>query len=121
MSEVPLYAVVDDRNQQFRAAVGQRVRIALRSDLEPGSTVTFDKVCAVTADPATGQPGAVGSPYVDGATVTGCVVGNVRGQKLYIQKFKRRKNMRRRTGFRAHYTEIRVDGIHVGGTRGGDA
>lgn len=104
-----MYAVVEDRNQQFRAAVGQRVRIPLRSDLEPGSTVTFDKVCLVT-----GEPAAVGSPYVDGASVTASVLGNVRGPKLYVQKFKRRKNMRRRTGFRAHYTEIRVDAIEVG-------
>ena len=56
----------------------------------------------------------------DGATVTASVVGNVRGKKLYIQKFKRRKNMRRRTGFRAHYTEIRVDGIQMGGKEVGE-
>ena len=33
------------------------------------------------------------------------------GPKLVVQKFKRRKNYRRRTGFRARYTEIRVDAI----------
>ncbi len=105
-----MYAVVEDRNQQFRAAVGQRVRIPLRQDLETGSKVTFDKVCLVT-----GEGGAVGSPYVAGAKVTAVVLGNVQGHKVFIQKFKRRKNMRRRTGFRPQFTEIQVDGIHLEG------
>ena len=75
-----MYAVVDDRNQQFRATPGERVKIALRSDLEPGSTVTFDKVCLVTG----GDKGAIGSPYVDGATVTASVLGN--GQQALAAK-----------------------------------
>ena len=104
-----MYAVVEDRNQQFRAAVGQRLRIALRRDLEPGSTVTFDRVRLVT-----GEHGAVGSPYVAGASVKAVVLGSVQGPKLFIQKFKRRKNMRRRTGFRARFTEIRVEAIETG-------
>lgn len=105
-----MYAVVEDRNQQFRAAIGQRVRIPLREDLEPGSQVTFDKVCLVT-----GEAAAVGTPYVDGASVTAKVLGRVQGRKLFIQKFKRRKNMRRRTGFRPRFTEIVVEGITVEG------
>ncbi len=104
-----MYAVVEERNQQFRATVGQRLLIPLRRDLEPGSTLTFDNVCLVTGD-----KGVVGSPYVAGASVVAVVLGNVQGPKLFIQKFKRRKNMRRRTGFRAQYTEIRVEDIRIG-------
>ncbi len=104
-----MYAVVEDRNQQFRATVGQRLLIPLCRDLEPGSALTFDKVCLVTGD-----KGVVGSPYVAGASVVAVVLGNVQGPKLFIQKFKRRKNMRRRTGFRAQYTEIRVEDIRIG-------
>lgn len=101
-----MYAVVDDRNQQFRAEPGQRVQLPLNESWEPGATVTFDKVCLVTGDQA-----QVGAPYVDGVSVTATVVGMVKGPKLIVQKIRRRKNSRRRTGFRARFTEIKIDSI----------
>ena len=107
-----MFAVVDDRNQQFRAVPGHKVLIALQKSLEPGSTITFDKVCLVGAGDGGGDP-KIGTPHVAGASVTAKVLREVAGPKLVIQKFKRRKNQRRRTGFRAHYTEIQIESIHV--------
>ena len=101
-----MYAVVDDRNQQFRAEPGQRIQIALDDSLEPGAEITFDKICLVTGDQA-----RIGAPYVDGVSVTATVIGTVKGPKLVIQKIRRRKNYRRRTGFRARYTEIEIGQI----------
>lgn len=101
-----MYAVVDDRNQQFRAEPGKRVQIAHNEALEPGSSLTFDKVCLVT-----GEAAKIGSPYVDGVSVKATVIGQVEGPKVVIQKIRRRKNSRRRTGFRARYTEIEIQSI----------
>jgi large subunit ribosomal protein L21 len=106
-----MYAVFEDRNQQFRAAAGDRLYLPLMRDpktgtLAPGQKVTFDKVCLIT-----GEGAQVGTPYVKGAKVNATVLGTVKGPKLVVQKLRRRKNSRRRTGFRARYTEIRVDGI----------
>ena len=101
-----MYAVVDDRNQQFRAEPGKRVKLAFDASLEPGSEVTFDKVCLVTGD-----NGQVGAPYCSGVTVKGKVIGMAKGPKLVVQKFRRRKNSRRRTGFRARYTEVQIESI----------
>lgn len=101
-----MYAVVDDRNQQFRAEPGQRVQIPFNESLEAGASVSFDKVCLVTGD-----AGKVGTPYVDGVSVKATVLGTVKGPKLVVQKIRRRKNSRRRTGFRARYTEIKIDSI----------
>ena len=108
-----MYAVVEDRNQQFRAAPGERVRIALQADLEPGSSMTFDKVCLIGGDGADGAEGRIGTPYVDGATVTAKVVGEVKGPKLVVQKLRRRKNSRRKTGFRARFTEVEIESINA--------
>lgn len=108
-----MFAVVDDRNQQFRAVPGNKVLIALQKSLEPGSTITFDKVCLVGGGGDGGGEPKIGTPHVAGASVTAKVLGQVAGPKLVIQKFKRRKNQRRRTGFRAHYTEIQIEAIHV--------
>ena len=101
-----MFAVVDDRNQQFRAVPGEKIVISLLSSAEPGSILTFDKVCLVGGD----NP-RVGAPHVAGAKVTAKVIGQVNGEKLVVQKFKRRKNQRRRTGFRAHFTEIQIEAI----------
>jgi large subunit ribosomal protein L21 len=102
-----MHAILEDRNQQYRVAEGDRVLIAFNRELEQGSMVQFDKVCAITGD--TPQ---VGEPYVEGASVTAKVIcAEVKGPKLVVQKFKRRKNYRRRTGFRARFTEVRIESI----------
>jgi len=104
-----MHAVVEDRNLQYRVAAGDRLLIALDGSLDEGATVTFDKVCLVT-----GSEPKIGTPYVDGASVKATVVRNqVKGPKLIVQKFKRRKGYRKRTGFRARFTEIRIDSIDV--------
>ena len=106
-----MYAVFEDRNQQFRASPGARLRIPLMSDpkkepLQAGNKLTFDKVCLVT-----GENAKIGTPYVQGVKVSATVLGTVKGPKLVVQKLRRRKNSRRRTGFRARYTEIQIDAI----------
>ncbi len=104
-----MHAVLEDRNQQYRVAQGDRVLIALNSEVEVGSIVTFDKVCLVTGDAP-----KIGTPYVEGASVTAKILKNeVKGPKLVIGKFKRRKNYRRRTGFRARYTEVQIEAINA--------
>ncbi len=102
-----MHAVLADRNKQYRVATGDRLLIDLNTSLEPGSEITFDKVCFLGGD----DP-KIGEPFVEGASVTAKVLRQeVKGPKLIIQKFKRRKNYRRRTGFRARYTEILIEAI----------
>lgn len=103
-----MYAVIEDRNQQYRVAPGDRILLPLNDSLEAGAALTFDKVCLVGGDET-----RIGAPYVAGATVTAVVEGTVKGPKLIIQKFKRRKNYRRRTGFRARFTAVRIEKIEL--------
>ncbi|MEZ5963383.1 MAG: 50S ribosomal protein L21 [Planctomycetota bacterium] len=100
------YAIFVDRTQQYRVSPGERVRLAYNPQWQPQASVTFDDVCAVG-----GEAPRIGAPYVAGASVTAKVVGEVAGPKLVVQKFRRRKNSRRRTGFRAKYTEVRIESI----------
>ncbi len=105
-----MYAVVDDRNQQYRVQPGDRIRIHHR-DATAGDTLTFDKICAVSGE---GEgAGRVGTPFVQGVTVTAKVVRQMKGPKVVICKFRKRKNSRRRTGFRAQYTEIQIEAINA--------
>jgi large subunit ribosomal protein L21 len=101
-----MYAVIEDRNQQHRVSPGDRVAVAYRAEAEPGATLTFDRVCLVG-----GEQTRIGTPYVTGATVTATVLRSGKGPKLIVQKFRRRKGYRRRTGARARFTEILIDQV----------
>lgn len=106
-----MYAVLDDRNQQYRVAQGDKIKIHLKQGANEGDTLTFDKVCAVggSGDAA----GKVGTPFVDGASVTAKVIRNVKGPKVIYARFRRRKNSRSRSGFRAQYTMVQIESINA--------
>lgn len=104
-----MYAVVDDRNQQYRVQPGDRIKIHLRNGVAEGETLTFDKVCLVGGEGV----GRVGTPFLSGASVTAKVVRQIKGPKVVICKFRKRKNSRRRTGFRARFTEIQIESINA--------
>ena len=100
------YAVVVDGGRQYRVMEGQELEIDFRH-LPAGSEVVFDDVLAVSK---AGQL-TIGKPKVKGAKVKAEVLGLVQGEKIYVQKFARRKNYRRRTGHRSISTKIRIASI----------
>lgn len=102
------YAVVADGGRQYRVMEGQEVDIDFRH-LPAGSELVFEDVLAVSR---AGEL-TIGTPKVAGAKVKAEVVGLVQGPKIHVQKFKRRKNYRRRTGHRALATKVRIASIGV--------
>jgi large subunit ribosomal protein L21 len=103
------YAIFKTRGQQFRAEPGRTVQIPLM-EVDPGATVTFDEVL-LSSD---GETVTTGAPTVAGASVTGEVIGHVAGKKLYVFRFKRRKNYRKKTGHRQKYTQIMITEVKAG-------
>ena len=79
-------------------------------DREPGSKVTFDQVF-LTVD---GDKIKTGQPTVKGAKVSAEIVQHVKGDKIYVFKFKRRKNYRRKTGHRQRYTDVKITSLKLG-------
>jgi large subunit ribosomal protein L21 len=105
---VNMYAIITDGNRQYRVEEGQEVIINYR-DVPAGEKITFDRVLAVGGD----GDARLGSPLVSGANVAAEVIGPEKGEKLVIQKLRRRKNMRRKTGERHVYTRVRIGKISV--------
>ena len=103
-----MYAIIKDGTRQFRVEQGQEIEIDYR-DVAAGDEVKFEQVLAA------GEGGDLkfGSPFLSGASVSANVVGTVQGPKLVIQKFRRRKNSRRKTGHRQMYTKVRIGAIAV--------
>ena len=103
-----MYAIFVDGGKQYRAEPGKEIDIDYR-EIAQGESLEFPKVLAVGGDDGF----KLGTPTVDGATVKVSVLGPKQGEKVYIQKFRRRKNSKRRTGHRQLYTRVRIESIDV--------
>ncbi len=101
-----MYAIISDGKRQYRVEEGQELVINYR-DVPAGEKIKFDQVLAVGGDGDT----KLGLPLVKGASVAAEVLGPEKGEKLVIQKLRRRKNMRRKTGERHIYTRVRISSI----------
>ena len=101
-----MYAIVNINGIQTRV-VPEEVLSVARLSGQPGDTLTFDQVLLV----ADGEKIAFGQPYLEGASLTAELVEHLRGPKLKIFKYKRRKDYRRRRGYRDDLTRIRVSAI----------
>ncbi len=102
-----MYAIFEDGSHQFRVREGDHVRVD-RRDGKAGDTVTFSKVLMLA-----GEDGktTIGAPLVEQVLVQAKIVNQFRTKKIIIQKFRRRKNMRRRNGHRQSYTMVRITSI----------
>lgn len=105
-----MYAIFKALGHQFKVREGDVLRLPLMDEAEPGSTLTFDEVL-LTSD---GDTIKAGTPVVPNASVKAEVVGLAKGDKIYVFKFKRRKNYRRKTGHRQKYTEVRITEVKAG-------
>ena len=105
-----MYAVVRTGGKQYRVEAGSTL-IVEKLGVEPGSQVTFDRVLLV----GDGETVTVGHPTVEGATVSGTVLGESLGDKIVVFKFKQKVKYRRRTGHRQRLTRVRIDAITAAG------
>ncbi len=104
-----MYAIIEDSGTQIRVKAGDVLDVDLRRLAPEAGTVTFERVLLL-GEPGQGEP-VIGTPYVDGAAVTAEVIGTVRGEKIDIFKYKRRKGYRRRRGHRQSYLRIKIGEI----------
>jgi large subunit ribosomal protein L21 len=103
-----MYAIIEDGGRQFKVEEGQELQIDYR-DLPNGQQVIFDRVLAVRTDDSL----QLGQPTLP-ASVTAEVLGSAQGEKVFIQKFRRRKTFRKRTGHRQLFTRVKIQKIALG-------
>jgi large subunit ribosomal protein L21 len=105
-----VFAIIESGGKQHRVAVGDVLDVELLG-AEAGSTVEIDRVLLV----ADGATVTAGRPTVADARVVSTVLGESKGPKLIVFKYKSKKRVRKKTGHRQHYTRLRIDDIVVGG------
>jgi large subunit ribosomal protein L21 len=99
------YAIIKVAGKQYRVREGERLLVdRLRED--DGATFS-PTVLLVGGDGAPQlEPGA--------GVVTATVLGQTKGPKIRIGKYKKRTGYRRHTGFRASLTQIQIESIGGG-------
>lgn len=103
-----MYAVIETGGKQYRVQQGDLVKVEKLAVAE-GETVIFDRVLLVS-----GENGVkIGSPVVDGATVSGTVKRQGKAKKIIVFKYKPKKNYRRKNGHRQPYTQILIDAVNA--------
>ena len=105
-----MYAVIETGGKQYRVEVGTELEVELL-DVEPGKTVTLDRVLLV----ADGDVASIGRPVVDGAAVSAEVVRQTRGDKVIAFKYRPKARRRVKKGHRQELTVLRVSDIVLDG------
>ena len=107
-----MFVVIEDGSHQYTIQEGDTLTIDYRATATEGDSITFESVLLANG----GGASSIGTPVIEGASVEAeVVIPEVKGEKLEIQKFRRRKNSRRHTGHRQKFTTVRIKSITVPG------
>ena len=100
-------AIISAGNKQYKVSQGETIYIDKVNQAD-GSAISFDAIMVVNEGDV-----KVGTPIVAGVTVEGKIVGQVKGEKIKIYKYKSKKNFHRRAGHRQPYTKVKITAINA--------
>ena len=103
-----MYAIIVTGGKQYRVAEGEFLKVETL-EAEVGAEVVLGEVLAVSTEEGL----KVGTPLVEGATVTATVTKHGRGDKVRIFKFRRRKHSMKSGGHRQNFTELKITKIQA--------
>lgn len=100
------FAVIATGGKQYIVREGDTLQVELMGEHKEGDTITFDEVL-MTDD---GKASKLGTPNT-GGKVTATYLGEKKGKKLTIIRYKAKSNRDRRIGHRQHYAEVKIEKI----------
>jgi large subunit ribosomal protein L21 len=103
------YAIIEDSGTQMKIEPGDRLEVDLRDLKEGQTTLTFNKVLLVSSEAGL----KIGQPVVEGATVTAKILGQIKDDKVWVERFTRRKGFHRRVGHRQKYIAVQIEAINA--------
>ena len=101
-----VFAIILTGGKQYKVNEGDVIFVE-KLGAEEGAEVVFDQVLAVSND----NGFTAGAPYVSGASVTAKVVRNGKAKKIYVMKYKAKKNEKKKIGHRQPYTKVQIEKI----------
>lgn len=101
-----MYAIIATGGKQYKVAEGDVIRVE-KLGVDAGQSVTFDQVLVVSNDAEL----KIGTPVVDGASVTATVVKEGKAKKVIVYKYKPKTGYHKKNGHRQPYTKVKIDKI----------
>ena len=105
-----MIAIFENRGKQYKAKIGDFLKLPKISTLNKNDSITFDKVLFIKD--TNGQT-IIGSPLISGTQIIGQVVEQIKDKKIIVFKKKRRHNYRRKIGHRQDLTLIKIKEIKM--------
>ena len=98
-----MFAVIETGGKQYKV-IEQDIIFVEKLDVTEGEEIVFDSVLALSSE----QGFTVGTPVVAGAKVTAKVLKNGKNKKIYVMKYKSKKNEKKKIGHRQPYTKVQI-------------
>ena len=98
-----VFAVIETGGKQYKV-IEQDIIFVEKLDANEGDEIVFDSVMALSNDGGF----KAGTPTVDGAKVTAKVLKNGKNKKIYVMKYKSKKNEKKKIGHRQPYTKVQI-------------
>jgi large subunit ribosomal protein L21 len=103
------YAIIEDGSKQYRVFEGGVIEVDhFKSDI--GEQVDMERVLLIAED----EQISVGTPLIEGALVQATVIGQIKGPKVVVFKYKPRNRYRVKKGHRQQYTQLKIVSISTG-------
>lgn len=103
-----MYAIVATGGKQYKVSPGEKVRVE-KLEGNVGDKVVLDSVLFIS------ESKAVGTPYIEGASVETELTDQARAKKVIVYKYKPKKGYHKKNGHRQYYTELTVESISLNG------
>ena len=100
------YAIVETGGQQHKVQAGQKLDVNLMG-IAQGEDVELSRVLMIADDKDT----IIGNPTVEGARVIATSLGEIKGDKIIVFRYKSKVRYRRKTGHRQRYTRLQIKEI----------
>ncbi len=104
-----MYAVAEISGKQYILEEGKSVEVD-RLALEDGAKLDIDKICLVKD--SSGKV-TVGEPFLAGVVVKATVDKEVKGKKVVVSTYRKRKDSKRKIGHRAKYSRLNINKIEI--------
>jgi len=101
-----MYAVMKTGGKQYKVCKDDVIRVE-KLDAQPGDTIEFKEITLVENDGGL----TVGSPFVNGATVTAKIVRHGKNRKQVVFFYRHKTTHKRKKGHRQNHTELKIESI----------
>jgi len=102
-----MHAIIETGGKQFKVQAGD-VIVVEKLGTDAGEAYTFDRVLGIIDGDAT----VLGKPVVEGASVSASVLGDGKGKKVIVYKYKAKKGYHRKRGHRQPFTRVKIEAIN---------